>query len=112
LRVSQLGIAIVGAPQTGLPCFGNFIGHVVVIGSKEEMLWIDASPIVAPMQDLRAVWDWSTGHFPHQSMCQCQFSIPYLAVSRGIDRCRPLMATTAVAKCGRDLVDLGPKATL
>ena len=112
LRVGQLGIAIGGAFQTRGSPFGNFVCNVVVIGSKEEMILIDASPIVASVENLLAIWNWTDQHLPHQPMRERQLSIPDLTVSSGVDRCCPLVAASAIVKCGRDFVYLGPKATI
>ena len=43
--------------------------HVVGIRSEEQMFNVDAWWIVAPMQDIHAIWDRSVRFFPCHAVC-------------------------------------------
>ena len=68
------GSSVLGRPkyprlQGGMiAALGKHIMHVVRMGSKEKMLGIDATGIIAPMTDAKTRWDRAKTFFPDDAM--------------------------------------------
>lgn len=90
--------------------FHDCIFHVVIVGTKKQVVRVNTSWNVAPMQDGKAVWNWPIVQLPRESVGSRQSSgctnrcasRNELTISTGHSRCSPQPA-------GVSFFDLRPK---
>lgn len=102
---SQFGENMIVPAGLKVSALGVHVGHVVGAGSKEDVVWIDAAPIVAAVQAARAFGQGAVDQFPREPMCEYHSSLHWRvgAVAVASNVTTPLPAARALG-------DLGPKA--
>ncbi len=91
VSLRKFGIPVLRTANVRLTSFGYLVGHIVCIGPREKMFWIDAYRVVAAMQNLQIIWYWSAVNFVRNAVCSFRsFPIPKLTVAITCIACRPL----------------------
>lgn len=105
----KLGIMLLLAAHRALASLCHHIVNVVLMGTEEQMGWIDAAGIVASVADKHSIRDGAVGKFIRYAMRWCggnaAASWSYCAVSILVAVREPLPAVIGAA-----LVDLAPEA--
>lgn len=84
----------------------DHIAHVIEMGAKKQMVWIDARRIVAPMQDVQSRWDWSAHKLPR---CAMGFPAAELSIPVAVQDVCPRPAYERIGKAPETLSHADPK---
>ena len=72
---SQFGSSVRFACFVERPSLGFHVLHIVSMGTKKEMLWIDAQSVVAMVTDAHAFWNMTYEQLPSDAMRQLRTSL-------------------------------------
>jgi hypothetical protein len=77
--------------------FRDGIGRILSVCAKKQMRHIDAAAVIAAMQDVQAVGDWSVGQFPGHSMSEMGIAVNADdAVATAVNLAHPRQASVLI----------------
>ena len=107
LGFGKLRVSISRAAKWALSALRVTISHVVGVGSKEQMIGIDAGSNVAGMADVHSVWNGAVMYLPrHLVRSPRSVGVLKSAVATGIDEGLPQPARIGTARA----INLRPKS--